>query len=95
MGESRKYILAFVITGSVFATAFYIASRIDTQRISDIRATEAAISIDLLSSETQFELLGNLDCETIAEHPVLTDELNSLAERLFLLKGGSGQITSR
>ena len=74
--------MAFIITGAIFGTAFYIASRFDAQRIADIRATQEAIAIDLLSSETQFELLGNLDCSIIAEHPVLTDELNSIAERL-------------
>jgi hypothetical protein len=82
MQDWRKYLLAFVITGAIFGTAFYITSRFDSQRIADIRATQEAISIDLLSSETQFELLGNLDCGTIAEHPVLTAEINDLAERL-------------
>jgi hypothetical protein len=90
MQDWRKYLLAFVITGAIFGTAFYIASRIDAQRINDIRATQEAISIDLLSSETQFELLGNLDCSAIAEHPVLTDELNSLAERLSFAESRLG-----
>jgi hypothetical protein len=82
MADARKYLIAFVITGAIFTTAFYIASRLDAARVADIRATQDAISIDLLSSETQFELLGNLDCETIAEHPVLTEEINSLADQL-------------
>lgn len=90
MKDWRKYILAFIITSAIFGTAFYIASKIDAQRIADIRATQEAISIDLLSSETQFELLGNLDCGIIAEHPVLTDELNSLAERLSFAENRLG-----
>lgn len=77
-----KYIVAFLITVAIFATAFYIAGSIDNKRIADIRATEQNISIDLLSSETQFELLGNLDCEAIKENPVLSDQLNELADRL-------------
>jgi hypothetical protein len=95
MRDWRKYVLAFVITAAIFGTAFYIASRIDAQRIAEIRATQEAISIDLLSSETQFELLGNLDCSTIAEHPVLTDELNSLAERLSFAESALGPTTPR
>lgn len=90
MHSWKNYIIAFGITAAIFATAFYVASRIDSNRVEEIRATQAAISIDLLSSETQFELLGNLDCETIAEHPVLTDELNSLAEQLFFTEGRLG-----
>lgn len=86
----NRYIIAFAITAAMFATAFYIASRIDSGRVAEIRATGEAISIDLLSSEVQFELLGNLDCETLSAHPVLTDELNSLAERLSFTESRLG-----
>jgi hypothetical protein len=77
-----KYLLALLITALIFATAFYIASSIDARRIADIRLTEQNISIDLLSTETQFELLGSLNCQEISENPILTGQLNSLAERL-------------
>ncbi len=87
-----RYILAFIITAAIFATAFYTASRIDTQRISDIQASENSLSIELLSSETQFELLGNLDCVSLSQpqQPVLSSELNSLADRLSLAEQNLG-----
>jgi hypothetical protein len=90
MRDWRKYVLTFLITAAIFGTAFYIAARLDAQRIAEIRVTQEAISIDLLSSETQFELLGNLDCSTIVEHPVLTDELNKLAEQLSFAESRLG-----
>ncbi|HYF13232.1 MAG TPA: hypothetical protein VD928_02975 [Candidatus Paceibacterota bacterium] len=86
----QRYVIAFGITATIFVTAFYIASRIDAERLEEIRTTQEAISIDLLSSETQFELLGNLDCTTIIEHPILTDELNSLADRLSFTENRLG-----
>ena len=86
----QKYLLAFVITAAIFGTAFYVASRLDQARVADIRATESAVSIDILSTETQFELLGNLSCSAIAETPVLTDELNSLASRLSVAEQNLG-----
>ena len=88
--SGQKYILAFVITAAIFGTAFYIATRFDAQRIADIRATQEAISIDILSLETQFELLGNLDCQAITDNPVLSDELNSLASRLSVAEQNLG-----
>jgi len=88
--QGQKYILAFVITAAIFGTAFYIATRFDAQRIADIRATQEAISIDILSLETQFELLGNLDCQAITDNPVLSDELNSLASRLSVAEQNLG-----
>lgn len=86
----HKYVLAFVITAAIFGTAFYIASRLDAQRIADIRATQDAISTDILSSETQFELLGNLDCSTISENPVLSSELNDLSGKLSVAEQNLG-----
>ena len=90
----QKYTLAFVITAAIFGTAFYIAQRIDDQRVADIRATEENISIDILSSETQFDLLGNLDCKTISENPVLSDELNDLESRLAVAEQNLGTQNS-
>jgi hypothetical protein len=86
----QRYILAFAITAAIFVTAFYIANVIDERRIADIRRMQDAIAIDLLSSETQFELLGNLDCELLGEHPVLSEELNTLAERLSYAEDNLG-----
>ena len=90
MKDWRKYVLAFAITAAIFGTAFYIVGRLDASRIAEIRAAQDALSIDLLSSETQFELLGNLNCSMIAEHPVLTDELNTLAEQLSFTESKVG-----
>ena len=86
----QKYIVAFVITAAIFGTAFYIASRLDRARIADIRATQEAISIDILSTETQFDLLGRLDCTTISENQILSNELNSLANRLSVAEHNLG-----
>ncbi len=87
----QKYLLAFTITAAIFGTAFYLTSRLDARRLADIRTTQEAISIDILSTETQFELLGNLDCAAISQNPVLSDELNNLASRLSVAEQNLGQ----
>ena len=51
---------------------------------------EESISIDLLSTETQFELLGNLSCNTINSNPILSSELDSLAQRLAFTENNLG-----
>jgi hypothetical protein len=86
----KKYVLALFVTVAIFFTAFYIAARIDQSRIADIRLTEQNISIDLLSTETQFELLGSLDCAAIKENPILSDQLNTIADRLFVAETNLG-----
>jgi len=86
----QKYILVFIITAAIFGTAFYLATNIDRARIADIRSAQESISIDIMSSETQYELLGNLDCKTISQNPILTSELNSLASRLSVAENNLG-----
>lgn len=86
----QKYLLAFVITAAIFGTAFYIATRFDAARVADIRATEENISIDILSSETQYELLGNLNCAQVSQNTGLSDELNSLASELSVAESNLG-----
>ncbi len=77
-----KYILSLVITIAMFGTAFYLSSRFNDARIADIRNAENQLSLNLLSNETQYELLGEQDCESITKNPGLSDVLNSLASRL-------------
>ena len=86
----KRYFFAFVITAAIFVTAFYIASRIDARRVADIRAAQESVSTDILSSETQYELLGNLDCKTLSQNPVLSSELNSLASHLSVAENNLG-----
>ncbi len=86
----KRYFIAFFITVAIFGTAFYIAARIDDQRVADIRAAEDSVSVDILSSETQYELLNNLDCKTISANPILSSELNSLASRLSVAEDNLG-----
>lgn len=86
----QKYLLAFIITTAIFGTAFYLTTRLDARRLADIRTTQEAISVDILSTETQFELLGNLDCTAISQNPVLSEELNNLAGRLSVAEQNLG-----
>ena len=92
----QKYILALIITVAIFGTAFYVAARFNSQRVADIQSAEDALSTDLLSSEVQFELLGNTaDCQTLSQSPVLADQLNSLASRLSVAESNLGSSNAQ
>ena len=86
----RNYVVAFVITSAIFATALYASNYFNNRRAADIRATQDNISIDILSLETQFELLAEHSCRDISENSVLSKELRPLAERLSYLETQSG-----
>jgi hypothetical protein len=81
MINKKKYILVFVITCAVFVFAFSISNYFADQRVADIKSTEDKISIDIESSETQFELLQESSCAAV-NGSILSDELDSLADKL-------------
>lgn len=87
------YIIAFLITALIFATAFYASNYFNNQRIADIRATQDDISTDILSLETQFDLLQEHSCSDVAENTILPSEMTSLGDQLSYMEaqGSSNQ----
>lgn len=82
----RSYAVAFLITAAIFATALYASNYFNNRRIAEIRTTQDNISIDILSLETQFELLAEHSCRDISENSVLSKEIRPLADRLSYLE---------
>lgn len=80
--EWQRYLIAFIITGAIFGTAFYVSSRLDEARVAQVQSTEDKISTDILSIETQFDLLDQVSCESLEQNQVLPSEINTLAARL-------------
>lgn len=85
-----SYLIAFLITALIFATALYASNYFNNRRIADIQTTQDNISIDILSLETQFELLAEHSCADISENSVLSTEIQPLAQRLSYLETQQG-----
>lgn len=85
--KSYTYLYAFLITAFIFATAFYVSAYFNSQRIQDIRSVQDNISTDILSLETQFDLLQQRSCNSISENTILPSELTSLGNQLSYMEG--------
>lgn len=85
-----SYVVAFLITGLMFAVALYASNYFNNARISDIRATQDDISTDILSLETQFDLLAEHSCADIGENTILPSELASLGNQLSYMEAQGG-----
>ena len=81
-----SYAVAFLITAFIFATALYASNYFNDRRVADIQRTQDNISIDILSLETQFDLLAQHSCSDISENSVLSTEIQPLAQRLSYLE---------
>lgn len=79
--EWKRYVAAFFITVFLFATAFYLSNYFNSKKIEEIRTIENTIAVDILSSETQYNLLSELSCANV-DDSILSKELNDLAAKI-------------
>ncbi len=89
--ETKKYVLAFVITATVFFGALMISGRFEQSRLAEVKSVENKISLDILSSETQFALLKESSCKAIDHSTAFSEELNSLAQKLAYMEDSLGE----
>ncbi len=83
--EWFKYVITFCITAGIFLTVFYTTSVINQKKISQLNTIQDKISIDLLSSETQFALLKQSAC-TDDGTSILAPEIGELGEKLSVME---------
>jgi len=77
----KKYLIVLLITLGLFFTAIYLSNYFGAQKINQLKTIQDQISIDVLSSETQFSLLSELSCKNISDS-VFSDELGELGNKL-------------
>ncbi len=93
--EWKRYVIAFFITAFVFASAFYLSNFFNEKKLEEIRNIENSIAIDILSSETQFDLLEELSCGSVNDS-ILSQQLNELATKIeFSEEQGLGSDEER
>ena len=79
--HTPKYILVFILTLGIFCSAWFISAAINERKFTNLKAAQDKISIDILSSETEFDLLKEESCDATATS-VFSDELASLADKI-------------
>lgn len=76
-----RYITVFLITLTLFLSATWLSSFLNDQKLGEVKAIQDKISIDILSSETQFQLLQELSCKDVSATS-LSSELNDLSKKI-------------
>jgi len=85
-----KYFLVFLITAGLFATVFYVSNTLTSKKLNELNSIQNNISVDILSSETQYSLLGDLDCSQVS-NSVLSDQLGELSSKIEYLESSTGR----
>lgn len=81
MVDAKKYIFTLIITSAIFATAFFASSFFSNKRVENVKSIQDNIAIDILSSEAQFSLLGEVPCSNVSDSS-LSPELSTLGDKL-------------
>ncbi len=81
MIDWKKYLIVFLITAGLFVTAIYLNNYFGDKKIDQLKLIQDKISIDILSSETQFSLLSELSCKNVSGS-LLSGELDELGHKL-------------
>ena len=81
MIDWKKYLIVFFITAGLFVVASYVSNYFSDKKLVQLKDIQDIISIDILSSETQFSLLSDLSCKNVSGS-YLSSELNELGQKL-------------
>jgi len=85
----KKYIIVLFITSTIFISGLWLSNYLNNKKIDQLKSIENSISLDLMSSETQFALLGELSCKDVSAN-FLSSELNSLADKISYSENNIG-----
>ncbi len=86
--DYTRYLVALIITISIFTTTFYASSYFTNKKLDTISSIQNNISVDILSNETQF-LLKEISCSDDSFNPV-AGQINDLGDRLTYAEGELG-----
>ncbi len=89
MVDSKKYLFAFLITAMIFGTAVFASTKLNDKKVEDVRAAQNRVALDILSSETQFDLLSETSCRDIGPG-FLSKELGPIGEKLSYAENQAG-----
>ncbi len=92
---TRNALLALLITLLLAGTIFYSVNYLNRARIAELTAIEDQLSIDIISLDTQFQLLATAPCESAASSTMLTSELADLGGRLSFAENQLGTNNSQ
>ena len=85
-----KYLIVLFITLGIFGTVFYVSDTLTNRKLNELKSIQNNISIDILSAEAQYALLGDLDCSQVSTS-VLSDQLNELAGKIAYIEKSTGR----
>ena len=89
-----KYILVFIITSTIFFGGFLVSNYFNKKKVDNLASIEDKIAINILSLETQFDLLSESLCKE-REDITLSKELGALESKILYAENNLGYFDDR
>lgn len=87
---TRNALIALFITVVLAGTVAYAVDYLNRARITELSDMADQLSIDTISIDTQFSLLADTPCDSVASSTTLTSELSDLGTRLSFAESQLG-----
>jgi len=90
-----RYFAALIISSVIFISGFLVSNSLTNKKLEDLQEVENNISLNILSSETEYEILSEVSCENIGDtnQNILTKEIGTLADNLSILENSTDDDT--
>lgn len=85
----RRYILALVISLVIFMSGFLASNTLTNKKLESLQNVENDISLNILSSETEYDILKEVSCSNFSNQTALTKEIGQLADNLSILESNN------
>ena len=87
--DRKKYLVVLIITSGIFVVVFFLIHFLNKEKIININDLQRKITVDLIATETQFDLLKTAPCDSL-ENTLLSQELNELGRKLDFTENNQG-----
>src|SRR4051812_5744862 len=87
--QTKLYLFALLATIFIFIVALFVSDYVNKKKTDELQTTEDRIATDILSLETQFDLITNTTCSTFDDSSIQS-QLDGLNARLVFMEGQVG-----
>ncbi len=85
----KRYALALIISLVIFMSGFLASNTLTNKKLESLKNVEDDISLNILSSETEYDILKEVSCDNFKNQTALTKEIGELADKLSLLENSN------
>ncbi len=86
----RRYFVALILSSMIFLSGFFVSDILTSKKLEKLRDIENNISLSILSSETEYDILKEVSCDNLNNN-ILSKKVSELADNLSILESNNSE----